>query len=128
MNQYYQKISDLCTQSGLTVRKMCTDLNIRQSVLSDLKAGRTKKLSTETLSKIASYFNVSMDDLLGRPVSASDTAKKQQAAAQKGSGLPEEFARLFMSLSPENQNTVIAEMLKRQREQGYRADQVPGEK
>ncbi len=128
MNQYYQKISDLCAQSGLTIRKMCTDLNIRQSVLSDLKAGRTKKLSTETLSKIATYFNVPMDDLLGRTVSDSDTVQSRQAAAPKDSGLPEEFARLFMSLSPENQNAVIAEMLKRQREQGYRVDQVPGEK
>lgn len=63
-----------------------------------------------------------------RAVSDSDTAQNQQAAAPKGSGLPEEFARLFMSLSPENQNAVIAEMLKRQRTQGYPADQVPGER
>ena len=61
-------------------------------------------------------------------VSDSDTVQSLQAAAPKDSGLPEEFARLFMSLSPENQNAVIAEMLKRQREQGYRVDQVPGEK
>lgn len=61
-------------------------------------------------------------------VSDSDTVQSRQAAAPKDSGLPEEFARLFMSLSPENQNAVIAEMLKRQREQGYRVDQVPGEK
>ena len=61
-------------------------------------------------------------------VSDSDTVQNRQTAAPKDSGLPEEFARLFMSLSPENQNAVTAEMLKRQREQGYRVDQVPGEK
>ena len=73
MNQYYQNISVLCSQSGVTIGKMCADLGIRQSVLSDLKVGRTKKLSTETFSKIANYFNVSIDDLLGRPVSNSNS-------------------------------------------------------
>ena len=38
-----------------------------------------------------------------------------QTAAPKGSGLPEEFAKLFTQLTPEDQNEIIAEMLKRQR-------------
>ena len=40
-----------------------------------------------------------------------------QAADPKADDLCQEFARLFTSLSPANENKVIAEMLKRQREQ-----------
>ena len=64
MNDNYNKILSLCQKHSITVGKMCTELNIRQSVLSDLKAGRTKALSTETLAKISSYFSVSIDALL----------------------------------------------------------------
>ena len=80
MNQYYQRIAELCRQAGVTVGKMCTDLNIRQSVLSDLKAGRTKTLSTETLTKIANYFNTSMDVLLGNSVPEVGTITEEDRA------------------------------------------------
>ena len=43
---------------------LCSNIGIRRSFLSELKAGRTKSLSTEVLSKIAAYFNVSVDYLL----------------------------------------------------------------
>lgn len=45
-------------------RNSCSNIGIRRSFLSELKAGRTKSLSTEVLSKIAAYFNVSVDYLL----------------------------------------------------------------
>ena len=96
---------------------------------------RTSASYTKYLPQIAEALGTTTEYLLTgngpkqkRAVSDSDTAQNRQAAAQEDSGLPEEFARLFMSLSPENQNAVIAEMLKRQRMQGYPADQVPGER
>ena len=45
---------------------MCTDIGISKSMLSDLKMGRKKTLSAETLAKIADYFNVSVEYLMGK--------------------------------------------------------------
>lgn len=64
MNETYKTIESLCVSSGITVNKMCTEIGISNSVLSDFKKGRTHKLSTKTLEKISLYFNVPIDDLL----------------------------------------------------------------
>ena len=58
-----------------------------------------------------------------KAVSESDTAQNHPAAAQRDGSLADAFSHLFMSLSPENQVAVIAEMLKRQREQESDTDQ-----
>ena len=66
MSDLYNAISTLCEKRGITVYKLCKDIEIRGSVLSDLNTGRKKGLSTDTLSKIADYFGVSIDELTGR--------------------------------------------------------------
>ena len=65
--------------------------------------------SDATARRIADYFGVTVDDLLGE--------ENVKAAAPEGSGQYEEFARIFKELTPENQNKIIAEMLRRAREQ-----------
>ena len=57
----YEKIQALCQQKEIKVSQLCKDAGIPKSTLSELKQGRTKTLSTQTLRKIASYFNVSLD-------------------------------------------------------------------
>ena len=130
------RIFELADSQFKEQKAFAAAIGVSDKIVSQWRVGTTRSYRTR-IATIADALGTTTEYLLtgegpkkksAPAVSASDTAKKQQAAAQKGSGLPEEFARLFMSLSPENQNTVIAEMLKRQREQGYRADQVPGEK
>lgn len=125
---FYDNFIKLCNQAGKAPSFVAEEIGLKKSAVTSWKKGRTP--TDANLHKIASYFGVTVESLIDKKntVSDSDTAQNQQAAAPKGSGLPEEFARLFMSLSPENQNAVIAEMLKRQRTQGYPADQVPGER
>lgn len=65
MGELYTRIESLCTEKGTNITKMCKEAGVSRAPLSDLKMGRTKKLSTDTLSKIAAYFNVSVDYLLG---------------------------------------------------------------
>jgi transcriptional regulator with XRE-family HTH domain len=65
MSTLYEKISSLCKERGIKGGKMCTDLGISKSILTDLKAGRKKGLNAETADKIASYFGVSVGYLLG---------------------------------------------------------------
>lgn len=56
----YEKIAQLCDEKGIKPAGLCKSTGIPKSTLSELKQGRTKTLSTQTLSKIAQYFNVSL--------------------------------------------------------------------
>lgn len=64
MSDLYSNIHALCEKEGIKDGTLCSNIGIRRSFISELKAGRTKSLSTEVLSKIAAYFNVSVDYLL----------------------------------------------------------------
>lgn len=64
MSDLYKTIHSLCEREGIKDGTLCANIGIRRSFLSELKSGRTKKLSAETLSKIAAYFNVTVDYLL----------------------------------------------------------------
>lgn len=64
MSDLYSNIHTLCEKEGIKDGTLCGNIGIRRSFLSELKAGRTKSLSAEVLSKIAAYFNVSVDYLL----------------------------------------------------------------
>lgn len=57
----YDRIEELCKKKSINVTKLCSDCGIPRATLSDFKKGRTKTLSFKTLSKIADYFDVSVD-------------------------------------------------------------------
>lgn len=64
MSELYNRIESLCKKRNINVTVMCKETGASRGSLTDLKAGRKKKLSTDTLSKIAEYFGVSVDYLL----------------------------------------------------------------
>ena len=61
----YERLSDLCEEKGIKGGRMCNDLGISKSLMTDLKSGRKKGVNAETAQKIASYFGVSVGYLLG---------------------------------------------------------------
>ncbi len=61
----YERLSDLCNEKGVKGARMCTDLGISKSLMTDLKMGRKKGINAPTAQKIASYFGVSVGYLLG---------------------------------------------------------------
>ena len=65
MNRIYSRITTLCSQHGITGSKLCSDLGLSRSLLTDLKMGRKKDLYATTAYKIAKYFGVSVGYLLG---------------------------------------------------------------
>ena len=65
MSQLYKNIEDLCKNHNINITKLCNDAKISRTTLSELNKGRTKELSLTTLNKIASYFNVQIEDLQG---------------------------------------------------------------
>ena len=62
----YERIDALCKERGTNVTAMCKELSIARSSLSELSRGRSKTLSADKMSKIAKYFGVSVDYLLGK--------------------------------------------------------------
>ena len=61
----YERIIALCESKGVAGSRMCLDLGLSKSTLSNIKSGRVNTLSTTTAQKIASYFGVSVGYLLG---------------------------------------------------------------
>ncbi len=76
MEKMYQVIEQLCQQRKTNVTAMCRDLGIGRSVLSELKSGRTQMLSTANTEKIAQYFGVSVEYLLGRETDAEENGEE----------------------------------------------------
>lgn len=66
MGNLYERISALCSDRGVTGYRLCKDIGIQPSIMTDLKSGRKKGLSAETAQKIAEYFGVSVGYLLGK--------------------------------------------------------------
>ena len=56
MATLYERIDELCRKKGITGGKMCNDLGISRSTMTELRKGRTKTLKLEKASKIAKYY------------------------------------------------------------------------
>ena len=61
----YERINELCKKKGVSGSRMCLDLGMSKSTLSDLKSGRKKSFTIDTAKKIASYLGVSVEYLSG---------------------------------------------------------------
>ena len=66
MDNLYEKIEALCAQRGIRPGRLCNDLGLSRGLVTDLKMGRKKSLNAETAQKIASYFGISVGQLLGQ--------------------------------------------------------------
>ena len=88
MSNLYNILAELCAKKGVTAYRMCKDCNIQPSIVTDLKKGRRQSIKIETAAKIADYFHVSTDYLLGKeePTAAplpDLTAKDERDIAKK---------------------------------------------
>lgn len=77
MSELYKNIETLCIRNKTNITVMCKESGASRGALSDLKVGRTQKLSTDTLTKIADYFGVSVDYLLGKENTKKAPAKQE---------------------------------------------------
>lgn len=109
---FVENVRSYCEAKGVKPTVACRESGVGTSFLPDVARGRTP--SVGKVQMLAQYLGCTVSDLLGE-----GSAK---AAAPEGSGLSEEFARIFQGLTPENQNKIISEMLRRQREQASPSD------
>ena len=61
----HERLTSLCESKGIKGGRMCTDLGLSKSLMTDLKSGRKKNVSAVTAQKLAAYFGVSVGYLLG---------------------------------------------------------------
>lgn len=67
MSELYKRIESLCKSENVSITTMCKESGASRASLSDLKAGRNQLLSAATISKIASYFEITVDYFLDTP-------------------------------------------------------------
>ena len=79
MTNMYKIIEGLCKEHSINITQFCKNTGIPRSVFSELKAGRTKKLSSKYLPIVAEYFSVTTDFLLGN----ADKKEKAHALAEE---------------------------------------------
>ena len=102
----YDRIQALCKSKGVSGSRMCLDLGLSKSTLSDIKSGRKKGVSTETAKKIAGYFNVSVGYLLGE--------EEKEKPTVQDDGLTENQRKLmeFAKSVPDDKAEMILQVMK----------------
>lgn len=65
MEDLYNRLKALCQERGVSLAKMCSEAGVPKSTPTELKMGRSKGLSMTSAQKIASYFGITVDELLG---------------------------------------------------------------
>lgn len=71
MGDLYKVLSELCEERKITAYRMCKDVGMQPSVMTDLKMGRRSSVKAETANRLATYFGVSVGYLLGQEESGS---------------------------------------------------------
>ena len=103
---FVQNIKKRCRAKGVKPTVACREAGVGVSFINDIERGQTP--SVAKVQMLAQYLGCTVSDLLGE-----EPTKIAQAADPKADDLRQEFARLFASLTPEQQNEIIAEMLRR---------------
>lgn len=88
MCNLYESILSLCVDRGIKGGKMCVDLGLSKSLMTDLKSGRKKSITADTAQKIADYFGVSVDRVLG--------IQKENAPADEGERISDEDIKVAL--------------------------------
>lgn len=84
----YQNILSLCNERGIKPGKMCSDTGISRGLVTDLKMDRKSSITVDTAQKIADYFGVSVDRVLG-------TEQKEKPTLQTESELDPVTQEIF---------------------------------
>ncbi len=89
---FYPRLLALCAERGVKVTNVVTEMNMGSGNLSKWKAGGIPK--GDTLSKLADYFHVSTDYLLGRTDDPRPVAEQTDPAPVSEGGTDPLDARL----------------------------------
>lgn len=105
---FYDRFAELCSERNISANKAATDIGLSNSTVTKWKkTGAVPQ--TATLSKIAEYFNVSMNYLLGE----TEEIKKDPTpkTGNEVSDLDAFTLNILHKLTPEFQEKAIAHLL-----------------
>ena len=107
MGTLYERITSLCKAKGVSGSRMCLDLGLSKSTMSDLKYGRIKGVALPTAQKIAGYFGITVDELYG------EETKKEQPTVNDD-GLSDNLKELIKELKqlPEDKIQMLLQVAK----------------
>ena len=106
MENLFAHIQSLCADRNIRPGRLCDELGLSRSLMTDLKMGRKKTVNAETAQKIAAFFGVSVGFLLGQD---GDAAPAGRTIAGKSDILDEvdvAFYGDFKELNDEEKETV----------------------
>ena len=83
MSDLYNRIMSLCEENGVSGYRMCKDIKIQPSILTDLKMGRQSGLSAKNADKMAAYFGVSVGFLWGTETKKAPTEGEREIDDRK---------------------------------------------
>ena len=83
MADMYKVIDELLTKKGISGSKMCADLGMSRSFMTELRKDRIKSLRIETVQKIADYLGVSVSALLGEEENNAPSADGRRSVTDE---------------------------------------------
>lgn len=94
------KLKELRTQKGYTISQLCKELEMNQNTYAKYERNE-RDVSTDTLSQIADFYDVTTDYLLGRdtPIPTYLTSSElafENALIERYKQLPEHFRKSFL--------------------------------
>ena len=106
MFDLYENIKGLCEARGVSVSKMCIDIGVSKSLMSNIKNHRADTLSAKSVAKIADYLGVSYDCVMH--------GQKETPATPKNDGLDEErsmWANAWDNATPAQRKAALAVLM-----------------
>ena len=110
----YERITALCKEKGVSGSRMCLDLGMSKSTLSDIKSGRKKGISTATAQKFANYLGVSVGYLLGGIEDEIEKSPVETAERHFEILMDEDFVCMFEDFSnlDEQQRKIVSDLVR----------------
>ena len=99
---FVQNIKARCAANGVKPTVACREAGVGVSFINDIERGQTPSVAKVQL--LAQYLGCTVSDLLGEDPTPPDPVRQ-------------EFIRLFDGMSAQQQNELLADMLRRQREE-----------
>jgi transcriptional regulator with XRE-family HTH domain len=107
MATLYKRLATLCEERGIKGGRMCAELGLSKSLMTDLKMGRKTGVSAVTAQKIADYFGVTVGYLLG----TEDLETKKAPGEENLTEGEKAMLELFRAIS-EDQQPIVLNMIK----------------
>ena len=104
MDTLYNRITQLCKEKGVSGSRMCLDVGLSKSTMSDLKNGRIKGISVPSAQKIAGYFGISVDELYGveeqknKPINDDRLTEGQKRLYKFVENIPDDKVELVLNM------------------------------